>query len=310
EHCKNAISVLDSQTESRFYEILMPFGVYAAAYLNAVEGTDYDVKKMLNWVFEGCTSSSGRKGWGVIAGTWGPYDVSGLQGSTTDGGGYAFLMNSLEIAWPLVPMVKYQPQFAQAIGKWMLNDASACRLFYPQDMDDTHQYAPELKNITDNNVAYEGLRYYDRYGTYPDVHPVAEGDGPTWVSGNPKSTMFSLYSTSPVGILGAIVNTTNVDGILQLDCNATDFYADKPYPVYLYYNPYGEPRTVEYRSSQKCDLFDIVSKTYAAKKLDVSGTFEIPACCAMVLVELPSGISLKVADGRITADKKNVIAYY
>ena len=50
--------------------------------------------------------------------------------------------------------------------------------------------------------------------------------------------MFSVYSSSPVGILGAIVDTTNVKGILKLDCNATDFYASRPYPVYLYYNPY------------------------------------------------------------------------
>ena len=35
--------------------------------------------------------------------------------------------------------------------------------------------------------------------------------------------MFSVYSSSPVGILGAIITKTDVEGILQLDCNATDF---------------------------------------------------------------------------------------
>lgn len=38
-------------------------------------------------------------------------------------------MNSIKMAWPLVPLVKYQPQYARAIGKWMLNNANACRLF-------------------------------------------------------------------------------------------------------------------------------------------------------------------------------------
>ena len=50
--------------------------------------------------------------------------------------------------------------------------------------------------------------------------------------------MLSVYSTSPVGILGAIVDTTDVKGILRLDCNATDFYSQRNYTAYLYYNPY------------------------------------------------------------------------
>jgi hypothetical protein len=54
--------------------------------------------------------------------------------------------------------------------------------------------------------------------------------------------MFSVYSSAPIGVLGAIVEKTDVEGILQLDCNATDFYAPRPYPVYLYYNPYNESR--------------------------------------------------------------------
>lgn len=311
EHSKSAMDALLSQTESRFYEVVMPFGIYTAAYLDAVEGCNYDVAKVFNWIFDGCTSSTGRTGWGVIAGTWGDYDVSGLQGSLTDGGGYAFLMNSFEMCWPLVPTVKYKPEFAKAVGKWMLNNANACRLFYPCEIDDFHQYAPELKNITSDNVAYEGLRRSDKYGkaSLKGMSPVALGDGPTWVSSNPTSTMFSLYSTSPVGIMGAIVSTTDVAGILRLDCNATDFYADRPYPAYLYYNPYDQAKTVTYNSSENCDLFDIVSRSYAAIGLNKTGAIQIPAKTAMVIYELPSGTRLKVDGTRITAAGKNVIAY-
>jgi len=129
-HAKSAIAALDGQKESRFYEILLPMGIYTAARLNAEQGTNYNIEKMINWVFEGCKNPNGRNGWGVIVGKWGDYDVSGLQGSTIDGGGYAFLMNSMKMAWPLVPMVKYQPQFARAIGKWMLNNVNASRLFF------------------------------------------------------------------------------------------------------------------------------------------------------------------------------------
>ena len=311
QHSKSAIEALLAQKESRFYEALLPLGVYTAAYLNAVEGANYDVAKLLDWVFDGCKSPAGRTGWGIIVGKWGDYDVSGLQGSITDGGGYAFLMNSIKPAWPFIPMVKYQPQYAKAIGKWMLNNASACRLFYPGEIDETHQWAPELKDITYDNVSYEGLRKTDDYGkaSLKGVSPVAIGDGPKWIKGNPTESMFSVYSSSPVGILGAIVCQTNVEGILRLDCNVTDFYTEKPYPVYLYYNPHKETKTITYQATQPCDLFDIVAKEYIAKNIKTNGSVEIPANDARVIVELPAGTELELKNGKIIANKQNIISY-
>lgn len=310
-HSKSAIEALLSKRESRFYEALLPLGVYTAAYLNATEGANYDVQKLLNWVFDGCKSPTGRTGWGIIVGKWGDYDVSGLQGSITDGGGYAFLMNSIKPAWPFVPMVKYQPQYAKAIGKWMLNNASACRLFYPGYIDEKHQWAPELKDITNNNIAYEGLRKFDDYGkeSLKGVSPVAIGDGPKWIDGNPTESMFSVYSSSPVGILGAIVDTTNVKGILKLDCNATDFYASRPYPVYLYYNPYDIDEHINYQTKQAVDLFDIVSKKYVARGISKDGVFTIPAKEACIIVELPAGTELSLDGKHIWANKQYIISY-
>ena len=310
-HSKSAIEALLSQKESRFYEALLPLGVYTAAYLNATEGANYDVQKLLNWVFDGCKSPTGRTGWGIIVGKWGDYDVSGLQGSITDGGGYAFLMNSIKPAWPFVPMVKYQPQYAKAIGKWMLNNASACRLFYPGYIDEKHQWAPELKDITNNNIAYEGLRKFDDYGkeSLKGVSPVAIGDGPKWIDGNPTESMFSVYSSSPEGILGAIVDTTIVKGIIKLDCNATDFYASRPYPVYLYYNPYDIDEHINYQTKQAVDLFDIVSKKYVARGISKDGVFTIPAKEACIIVELPAGTELSLDGKHIWANKQYIISY-
>ena len=54
QHAKSAIEALLSQKESRFYEALLPLGVYTAAYLNATEGTHYDIGKLFDWVFDGC----------------------------------------------------------------------------------------------------------------------------------------------------------------------------------------------------------------------------------------------------------------
>jgi hypothetical protein len=305
KHAKSAIAALDSQKESRFYEILLPMGIYTAARLNAEQGTNYDVEKMINWVFEGCKNIEGRNGWGVIVGKWGDYDVSGLQGSITDGGGYAFLMNSMKMAWPLVSMVKYQPQFARAIGKWMLNNVNAARLFFPNEIADKNQWLPEMKDYTNSLVAYEGLRYEDCYGKpeLKNVHPVALGDGPNWNPKNPKESMFSLYSTSPIGIFGAIVDTTDVEMILRLNCNATDFYSNRKYPVYLYYNPYSEPKEVTYHATGHVDVFDIVSKTYVAKDISSDKRISLSEDQAYVLVELPSGIKISHKNKLLLADE-------
>jgi hypothetical protein len=310
EGAKSAIAALNSQTESRFYEILLPLGIYTAARLNAEEGTNYDILKMINWTFEGCKDPKGRTGWGIIADRWGDYDVSGLQGSITDGGGYAFLMNSIKMAWPMVPMVKYDPQYARAVGKWMLNNVNACHLFFPMEIDDTHQWLPEMKGITDGIVSYEGLRKADDYGkaNLKGISPVALGDGPKWNEKNPPESMFSLYSTSPVGIFGAMVDTTNVEGILRLDCNATDFYAEKPYPIYLYYNPYTEMKAVDYQASSKVDLFDIVSKEYLAKNAEGKININIPADQACLVVVLPAGTKLSLSGEKLTAGS-SVISY-
>ncbi len=223
----SAMDAFVGQKESRFYEVLMPFGALVAARLNAEHGTNYDVAKILEWTFEGCKAADGRTGWGVMAERWGEYDVHGLQGSITDGGGYAFLMNSFDMAWPLVPLVRYDNRYANAIGKWMLNASNAARLFYPYEIDDQHQWLPNEKDISKNVIAYEGIRKTDDYGRkdLKGISPVAIGDGPKWTSGQPDISMFSLYSSAQVGIFGAIVRKTNIDKILQLNCTATDFYA-------------------------------------------------------------------------------------
>jgi hypothetical protein len=258
---------------------------------------------MINWVFDGCKNPEGRNGWGVIVGKWGDYDVSGLQGSILDGGGYAFLMNSMKMAWPLVPLVKYQPQFARAIGKWMLNNVNAARLFFPNEIPEKNQWLPKKKNYTHSLVAYEGLRYEDCYGkpSLKNVHPVALGDGPNWNPNNPEETMFSLYSTSPIGIFGAIVDTTDIPGILRLDCNATDFYANRKFPVHLYYNPFSEAKNFTYQPDGRADIFDLVSKKYVAKNITSSTSITLTADQACILVELPAEIRLEHKNKALTA---------
>jgi hypothetical protein len=309
---KSAMDAFVNQKESRFYEVLMPFGALVAAKLNAEHGTNYDVKKILDWTFEGCKAADGRTGWGVIAERWGAYDVHGLQGSITDGGGYAFLMNSFDLAWPLVPMAKYDSRFANAIGKWMLNVTNAARLFYPYEIDDQHQWLASKKDITKNVIAYEGIRKADDYKR-PDltgVSPVAIGDGPKWTKGQPDISMFSLYSSAQVGIFGAIVRKTNVDQILQLNCNATDFYSENAFPTYLYYNPHDSVKQVcLYRTDNaKADLYDAITHEYLVRGAGEESCFSIPPKSSRLLVVMPADTDVKVVKGKYLLDEK-VVAY-
>jgi hypothetical protein len=294
---KSSMEALLGQKESRFYEIFMPFGAYVAARLNAEHGTTYDVKKLIDWTFEGCVSDTGRKGWGVIAERWGDYDVHGLQGSITDGGGYAFLMNSFAMAWPLVPMVKYDSRYAVAVGKWMLNVTNASRLCYPYEIDDAHQWLPEKKEISKNVIAYEGIRKTDDYGKaqLKGVSPVAIGDGPKWTKGQPDVSMFSLYSSAQVGVFGSIVRKTNVDKILQLNCNATDFYQKTDYPTYLYYNPYDDRKEILFHIEGEgiSDLYDAVTNERIGESLLGETSFTIDPKTARLIIVMPSGTKVE-----------------
>ncbi|MDD4645692.1 MAG: hypothetical protein PHY99_06855, partial [Bacteroidales bacterium] len=94
-------------------------------------------------------------------------------------------------------------------------------------------------------------------------------------------------------VYGAIVNKTSVDGILALNCNVTDFYAANKYPVYLYYNPYQEDKTVTWSSDSPVDLYDAVTKKYLTKGKRGNIKFSLPAGEASLVYVLPEGTRLK-----------------
>ncbi|MGZ3847518.1 MAG: hypothetical protein ACXVKI_00240 [Flavisolibacter sp.] len=287
----SALSALQSQTTNPTYEMMMPFGAYMAARINAEQGKDYNVNKMLAWSFDGTAVC--REGWGVLVGHWNGYDISGVVGSTVDHGGYGFLMNTYDAAWPLVPMVRYDQSYANAIGKWMLNAANAARLFYPQYMPKDHQTIPSLADETKGVIAYEGIIKNSSYKEHENLKgPVAQGDGPLWVAGkNPPESQFSVYGSGHVGIFGSIIQNTNVPGILQLDLLATDFYHDKAYPSFLYYNPFASSKTVviEAGKGKKVDLYNTVTGKFVARNVSSHATLKLSPKTAAVIVCVPAG---------------------
>ncbi|HMG16722.1 MAG TPA: hypothetical protein VK590_14800 [Saprospiraceae bacterium] len=299
---KNALSVLEGQKESRFYEALMPFGAYIAAKMNAELGTKYDIQKFLDWTFDG--KATNREGWGVIVGNWGGYDVSGIAGSTTDRGGYGFAMNTFDLAWPLTAMVRYDQGYARAVGKWILNASNAARLFYPSDIPDNLQALPTLKAITKNVIAYEGLINHTDIPKFKGVTPLAQGDGPLWAEGMPQETMFSLYGSGHVGFYGGLISTTNVEQILQVNCKATDMFRKyEAYPSLLYYNPYKITKKLSINlGKKKVDVYDAVNRKILKSGASGNFSFEIMSDAARLLVIVPAGSKYTIAGGKLMAN--------
>ena len=126
-------------------------------------------------------------------------------------GGYGFTMNTFVMAWPLVPLVRYDARFARAIGKWMLNAASAARLLYPGAHPPGRQSCPGWKGDPNNVIAYEGLMHNWRR----DEQLQAGGD-PVVHRWGPKTDL-GVYGSAYVGIFGGIISRTDNAKILQLD---------------------------------------------------------------------------------------------
>lgn len=298
---KAAMAALETNKINPSYEVLMPFGAYMAARLNAEQGTTYDVAKMIDWSLDGTAVC--RKGWGALVGRWNGTDISGIVGSTVDNGGYGFLMNTYDMAWPLVPLVRYDQSFANAIGKYALNAANAAKLFYPEYTTSRHQTLKEQSAITKGVIGYEGLIKTTNYPAHQSstTSPVAQGDGPRWTPGNPEVSQFSLYGSAHVGIFGGLVKGTNVEGILKLDLLATDFYHSKAYPTYLLRNPFAVAKKVklELEPQKQIDVYDTVSKTFLAKNVVGSVEIKIAPESPVIVVFAPANGKMTKIDGRL-----------
>jgi len=268
------------------YEILLPYGAYTAARMNAELGRDYDVETFVRWCFG---PAHARAGWEMIVGEWGGLRVDGLMGSLTDLGGYAFAMNTFATAEALVPIVRYDPRFARAIGKWMLHAANNARLFYSPYHPEDWQSSAFWKGDPDGVIPYEGLRK-----AWKGKSPYATGDAMR--SGTAK-TDFALYGGSHAGVFGGIVSRTNVDGILQLDLLATDYFRGTAYPTFLYYNPYSEEQVVQVEvGTFPRDLYDAVSQQFLATGVTGTAEFSVPPDGAVVLVLVPAAGTM-IRDG-------------
>jgi hypothetical protein len=269
------------------YEIMVPFGAYTAARMNAEHGGNYDIHKMVNWVFD---RSNARPDKIMVEGTWDGQEVDGLMGfirpnTGNDVQGYAFSMNTFLTAAPLVPLARYEDRYARAIGKWMLHAANAARLFYSDAHSAANQSSEFWQGDPDNVIAYEGLRHHwNNQGEelFAGGDPLVFGWGP--------ETDFALYGGAYAGVFGAIIRETNQQQILQLDLLATDSFRNDAHPTFLYYNPFDTQKTVQVDvGAAPVDLYDAVSNRFIAVDVIGVASFSIPQDQAVILVEVPAG---------------------
>lgn len=288
-----AMEFLDQWQQNPSYELQLPYGVYTAARMNAELGTDYNLEKMLNWTFE----RGPLRGWGAISGNWGGYDVHGLIGEANDAGNdYAFLMNGFQQAAALVPMLRYDPRFARDVAKWLLNLANASRFFYsaflPANMQDNAQWA--FTYDPQAYIGYEALREV-KYG----ISPYMTGDA---MAGGWALTNLMLYGSSHVGYLAALMDTTEVEGILQLDLLKTDFFHQPAFPSFLYYNPHETDHQVILSLNEgSYRIYDVISKQILHEDQSGETIIRIPASGVVMPVVIPQ-------QTRITYQGKRTLA--
>ena len=280
-----SMDFLQRSSSNLFYEVLPILAPYLSARLNAQDGTHYDVSKYFSWLLSG---SSTRSGWGMMDSSWGSYDVDGLVGSRSDGGGYAFAMNTF--ATPLAAATaKYDSRYANTIGQWMLNVNNAGRFFYADQMPAADQiYGSTYINDPAHVIAYEGLR---NTGSGAVATSDIPAHGAAWGAG-PNAVGLGLYGSSWVGMMGSTISPTNVSGVLRTDLDKLDLFGTNTYPTYLYYNPGSSAAKVDVALDGAHDLYDAVSDSVIARAASGTAKISVPAGSSVVLVEAPANGTL------------------
>ncbi len=292
---QQSLEFLSTLTANPSYELQLPYGAFIAAKMNAEQGTSYNLPKILNWCFD----RGPLRGWGVIKGQWDGKDVSGLIGEANDGGNdYAFALNGFQQAAALIPIMKYDKRFTRDLAKWTLNLANASRFFYrpyPSSQDD---FAWSSANDPDAVIAYEALKEHDGHNSNLPLRATGDAKRNGWAATN-----LGLYGSSSVGYMAAVMETTDVSGILLLDVNKTDFFLKDAYPTYALYNPHTSDKIVTLNlPTGSHDIYDAISQTTLASGVSGTTTVTVKADEALLLTYVPAGTLLIPDDGKLYAN--------
>jgi hypothetical protein len=279
EEAKKGLHLYQSFANNPWYEI--PSGamaVLAAARLSVHE-PEVDLLKVLSFALE-------PNGHPLNTGTWGDREVNGLMaGFSTEPVGEAYSMESLIVLPYILPALRYRPEFATIIGRYVLNTAANMRRFYSDCIPRENQSRPDLTSA----VPYERLtRELNGYSPY------ASGD---------YESHRSIYGGAYALWWGELVTPTEDEYILELNVSKSDFLAAKTFPAYLYYNPYAAQKTVTLKLGEsRVDIYDLVEHRFTREKALGPFSVEIPANGSRILVIVPSGAKREWKQGVLYGD--------
>lgn len=258
------MNYLDEFQRNPGYELLYLYLPYLSARLNAVEDYNFNTAKYMEFFF---TQSDYRHEYGILKEEYG----TGLIGERTQYGGAPYSFQSIVGATALIPMLKYDQRYAVEVGRYLLNVTQNLNLFY--DVNDP---------------------------TYVDLIPTEKVEKDRETSDQKLSVLSGAY----LGLLGAMIEPTNIDGILKVDLNTNEYYVDedKQYPTFLMFNPYEEEKTVKYniQSEGKVDLYDMVSHSFIAEGVTSETDVKIKSTDAVIILEIP----IDEGDNQYKIDRK------
>ena len=276
---KEALQRYLSFSKNPWYEV--PSGAMAclAAARMSVTEQGVEVGKALRFVLD-------PEGHPLQTGRWGHEEVNGLMaGFCTEPAGEAYSMESLMTAGYILPVLRYRPEFATLIGRYLLNAASNMRLFYSDCISAEKQSRPELTSA----IPYERLTR-----TLNGQSPYASGD---------YGSHRSIYGGAYALWWGELLKATRDSQMLQMDVGLTDFFEREKYPTYLFYNPFPAPRSVFLPSMpRETQLYDLTSHAFLAPR-GSRAALEIPAREARVVVLIPRDARRKLNNGTLYCDE-------
>lgn len=304
QYCMDYVDALEPK-DNPYYENMLIDAVYLATMLNAEQGTNYDTSKYIKWITT--TSSSSVRNWGGVNYSQDGIDAYGLTGEPNNG--YSYFFNSIYPMTSILPAAKYDPSYARMAGKWAINIANSSKYFLPDQWSKEHQTDGDYIGKKEGGVmAYESLRRSGNGQNFFATGDAKQNATSGWMAGE-NTTNFGLYGSFYTGFLGALVKETNVEGILQLDCNKTDYYQKTMYDTYLYYNPHMESKNVDIDlGNKKYDLYDSTTGMYLAKNVSGKQTFKMLADSARVIVLAPANSSA-IQDGNTTKINGILVAH-
>jgi hypothetical protein len=276
---KKGLNLYQSFSKNPWYEITSGAMACLAAARLSVRDPQIDVHKIVSFALE-------ADGHPMQTGDWGGKEVNGLMaGFSTEPAGEAYSMESLVTLPYLLPMLRYRPEFATDIGRYLLNTAANMRLFYSDCIPRESQSRPDLTSA----IPYERLTK-----ELNGKSPYASGD---------YGSHRSIYGGAYALWWGELVKPTEDPYILQMNLSRSDFLCAKAFSSYLYYNPWGESKQVTLAlESGSFDLYDLSEHAFIAERKSGRVPVKIPANSSRVIVIVPASARRRVENGSLLCD--------